>query len=245
MRKALTLVLVVLAAGAAFTQEREDRTLLNWDQMRSIINEASGDRAMHHVLELVPYPRVRDRAEYSGHFRESEVMERFAKEYGYSNVEIESFDSPQRSWQAWQGELWQVKPELTKIYDIHDVAISLMNNSDSGDVTAELVDVGNGGREEDYAGKDVKGKIVLGSAGGNALQRLGVFGHGAAGVVSYSVMYPEGDPNVGVWSTIAANGPSGAKAGFGWEARAPKPWAGHGNPDIDCVRHRSPLNLVA
>src|SRR5271169_4577905 len=104
MRKILVLVLVVLAAGTAFTQEREDRTFLNWDQMRSIINEASGDRAMHHVLELVPYPRVWDRAEYTGHFRESEVMARFAKEYGYSNVEIESFDSPQRSWQAWQGE---------------------------------------------------------------------------------------------------------------------------------------------
>jgi hypothetical protein len=36
-------------------QEREDRTLLSQQQMTAIINEVSGERAMHHVLELVPY----------------------------------------------------------------------------------------------------------------------------------------------------------------------------------------------
>src|SRR5205807_8391452 len=72
----------------------------------------------------------------------------------------------------------------------------------------------------DYAGKDVKGKIVLGSAGGNALQRLGVFERGAVGVVSYSVMYPEGYSDIGVWSSIGAAAPQNAgntKPGFGWE----------------------------
>src|SRR3989304_8168741 len=77
-------------------QEREDRTLLTWGQMRAIINEASGERAMHHVLELVPYPRVRPRSEYERNFRESDVMVKFASEYGFSNVEIESFPTPNR-----------------------------------------------------------------------------------------------------------------------------------------------------
>jgi aminopeptidase YwaD len=222
-RLACAFACLALVTTISLTQEREDRTLLNWDQMRAIINEASGDRAMHHVLELVPYPRVRDREEYgagTNHFRESEVMMRFAKEYGYSNVETESFESGGRDWQAWQGELWEVKPNLSKIYDIHDVHISLMNNSETGDVTADLIDVGNGGRAEDYTGKDVKGKIVLGSAGGNALQRLAVFEHGAVGVMSYSVMYPEGYSDIGVWSSIAGAAPQGAansKPGFGWE----------------------------
>lgn len=52
-------VVCLLAIAAVPAQEREDRTLLPWEEMQSIINEASGDRAMHHVLELVPYPRVR------------------------------------------------------------------------------------------------------------------------------------------------------------------------------------------
>ena len=45
-------------------QERDDRTLYSWAQVRSIIDEASGERAMHHVLELAPYPRTRTRDEY-------------------------------------------------------------------------------------------------------------------------------------------------------------------------------------
>ena len=45
-------VVIVISAGTLLSQEREDRTLLNWDQMRAIINEASGERAMHHVQEL-------------------------------------------------------------------------------------------------------------------------------------------------------------------------------------------------
>src|SRR5512138_2167267 len=83
-------------AASLAAQEREDRTLLTNEQMRAIVNEASGERAMHHLLELVPYPRVRPLAEYQGHFRESEVMARFAKDYGFSNVEIESFPAPQQ-----------------------------------------------------------------------------------------------------------------------------------------------------
>ena len=66
--------------------------------MRAIVSEASGDRAMHHVLELVPYPRIRPISEYQGHFRESEVMAGFAREYGFSTVEIESFPAANRSW---------------------------------------------------------------------------------------------------------------------------------------------------
>ena len=84
-------IAVLVSMVVPLAQEREDRTLLTHEQMRAIINEASGERAMHHVLELVPYPRIRPTSEYSGHFRESEVMAAFAKEYGYSSVEIESF----------------------------------------------------------------------------------------------------------------------------------------------------------
>ncbi len=50
----LIVLAVVLAATAVgvVAQEREDRTLLLNQEMRAIINEASGERAMHHVLEI-------------------------------------------------------------------------------------------------------------------------------------------------------------------------------------------------
>ena len=54
--------IVVLMIAIVPAQEREDRTLLSHAQMNAIINEASGERAMHHVLELVPYQRVRPAA---------------------------------------------------------------------------------------------------------------------------------------------------------------------------------------
>jgi hypothetical protein len=64
--------------------------------------------------------------------------------------------------------------------------VVLAEDSESADVTAELVDVGAGTNEADYAGKDVKGKIVLVSASPGAAQELAVGKFGAAGIVSYA-----------------------------------------------------------
>ena len=143
-------------------------------------------------------------------------MAKFAKEYGYSNVEIESFPTQNRLWQPSQGELWMVEPEVKKLYDIYDVAISLAGNSMSGDVTVEVVDVGIGARDEDYAGKDVKGKIVLGSTGPGNLQRLGIFDRGAVGVVSYTSLRSDSYPDEILSQSITATAPEGKEAGFGW-----------------------------
>ena len=64
--------------------------------------------------------------------------------------------------------------------------IVLAEDSESADLTAELVDVGEGTKESDYAGKDVKGKIVLVSAQPGAVQDLAVGKFGAVGIVSYA-----------------------------------------------------------
>jgi aminopeptidase YwaD len=64
--------------------------------------------------------------------------------------------------------------------------VVLAEDSESADVTAELVDVGEGTKESDYAGKDVKGKIVLVSASPGAAQEMAVGKFGAAGLVSYA-----------------------------------------------------------
>jgi hypothetical protein len=207
----------LLASQPARAQEREDRTLLSWDQMRAIINEVSGERPLQTVLEMVPYPRVRPRAEYEGRFRESEVMARLAKEYGFSGVEIEVFPQPnQKLWQATQAELWLTGAEPRKLYDFRDIAMTIASGSESGDVTAPLVDVGNGSRPEDYAGKDVKGKIVLGSASSSQLQRLAVFERGAVGVLSYNPIHPDADQDQIGSQSVSANAPQGKSAGFGW-----------------------------
>jgi aminopeptidase YwaD len=64
--------------------------------------------------------------------------------------------------------------------------VVLAEDSESADRTAELVDVGSGTSESDYAGKDVKGKIVLVGAQPGAVQDLAVGQFAAAGMVSYA-----------------------------------------------------------
>src|SRR5262245_27746051 len=142
---------VAVAAVTLSAQEREDRTLLTQEQMTAIINEASGERAMHHVLELVGYQRVRPPVEYEGNFRESEVMARFAREYGYNNVTIEKYGTG-TAWQPTQGELWVTTPKSAKLFDIHDIALSLATLNSNTDATGVLVDVGLG-RAQDFDGK--------------------------------------------------------------------------------------------
>ncbi len=56
-----------------------------------------------------------------------------------------------------------------------------------GGVTARLVDVGDGSRDADYAGKDLRGAVVLGDADSSRLWQEAVVGHGAAGIISTSL----------------------------------------------------------
>jgi len=64
--------------------------------------------------------------------------------------------------------------------------VVLAEDSENANITADLVDVGAGTKESDYAGKDVTGKIVLVSAQPGAVQDLAVGKFGAAGIVSYA-----------------------------------------------------------
>jgi aminopeptidase YwaD len=211
-----SLALAVLAVGIAVplsAQEREDRTLLTQAQMTAIINEVSGERAMHHVLELVPYQRVRPPEEYSGPYRESRVMADYAKAYGFSNVSIEVFQQGTMAWQPTQGELWMTTPKSVKLFDIQDLALALASLNANGDLSGDLVDVG-AGRPQDFEGRDVKGKFALSSGSTNAtyaqaIQRgaIGVLGISAIGyqraidfptqIVSSTV---NAQPNTVAWS---------------------------------------------
>jgi hypothetical protein len=154
--------------------------------MTAIINEVSGERAMHHVLELVPYQRVRLPEEYSGPYRESKVIAEFAKQYGFSNISIETFGTPTMAWQPTQGELWMTTPKVVKLFDIHDIALALASLNANGDITAELIDVG-AGRPQDFEGKDVKDKLVL-TAGSTSQVYTQAVQRGAKGVLGISAI---------------------------------------------------------
>ena len=195
MRKGLIVAAIATLGVAAVAQEKEDRTLLSAEQMNAIINEASGERAMHHLMQLVPYQFVRPPSEYQGHFRESEVMARLAKEYGFTNVAIEDYPTGQ-TWQPVVGELWMTSPRTEKIYDLHDIPESVASTNANGDISGDLVLVGQG-TAQDFEGKDLKGKFALAVAPGGlaaiysravaagALGALGISSIGADRAVDY------------------------------------------------------------
>lgn len=73
-----------------------------------------------------------------------------------------------------------------KIVSYEAEPVTLAEDSEGADVTAALIDVGDGTKESDYAGKNVKGQIVLVAAQPGAVQDIAVGKFGAAGIVSYA-----------------------------------------------------------
>jgi aminopeptidase YwaD len=88
------------------------------------------------------------------------------------------------AWTVESARLWQIGPRHTLLGDWATDPIRLADYSHSADVETALIDVGAGTAEADYAGKDVRGKIVLADGVLSGVQRLAILKFGAAGIVS-------------------------------------------------------------
>ncbi len=159
----------------------------------ALATEVSGDTAKQNLEGIVKFHRERGSR---GFHAAAELMAERARAYGLAEVEILKFPADgkifygtQRSRPAWDVE----SAELVDVTGSRPITIAsyasepivLAEDSESADVTAELVDVGDGSKEADYAGKDVKGKIVLVATSAGTAQELAVGKFGAAGIVSY------------------------------------------------------------
>ncbi len=192
MRLQSTLVIgIACTAGAAWAMPPP---LLGEKDVAALANELSGETAKATVEALAQLHRQRGSRGF--HSAAELVVER-ARSYGLSGVQILSFPADgrifygtQRSRPAWDAE----EGELSEIVDGKEVRIAsyaaepvvLAQDSESADVTAELVDVGGGSKEADYAGKDVRGKLVLVASQPGAAQELAIGKFHAAGLVSFA-----------------------------------------------------------
>ncbi|HEX6083836.1 MAG TPA: DUF4910 domain-containing protein [Thermoanaerobaculia bacterium] len=189
MRKlvlALVLALPAAAQSIPFLSEKE---------IAALATEISGETAKRNLEGFSRHHRMRG----SRGFRAaSEQIVAELKRYGYADAHIESlpadgtiFYGTQRSRPAWNAELaelWEVDASGARVARIAswDAApITLAQDSVTGDVTAELVDVGAGTADADYANRDVTGKLVLASAQPAAVAAKAL-PRGAAGIVSYA-----------------------------------------------------------
>lgn len=183
----LSIAIVGPSALLLRAQEQADpRTLVLPELLTALASEVSGTQALGHVLEMTPVERDRPADEYgSATYREAAYMAARAREYGFSDVKIERFPQSSLQWDGEMGELWIEEPVRRLVTRYSDVTATLAPGSRTSDVTAELVFVGRGDREGDYANKDVDGKIVLVSGPVGAAHNLAVRRFGAAGVASF------------------------------------------------------------
>lgn len=158
------------------------------DVFRSLVNEISGDRSYENLRHLSHYHRT---AGSKDHFAASQWIYEAAKDAGLDDVKMirQKHDAP--GWTCSKGEAWLVGESDMKLASYGDVAVSIADNSRSTDVTADLVDVGHGVAEADYAGRDVKGKVVLAGGALADVTREAVWKRGALGVLSYQTHRPE------------------------------------------------------
>src|SRR5437773_2578458 len=170
--------------------------LLPAQDVAALANELSGETAKRNLEGIARFHRQRGS---QGFHAAAELVAERLRAYGLSDVAILQFPEDgkifygtQRSRPAWddeKGELEEVKEGKEvkeKIASYEAEPVVLAEDSESADVTADIVDVGEGTKESDYAGKDVKGKIVLVSAQPGAVQDVAVAKFGAAGIVSYA-----------------------------------------------------------
>jgi hypothetical protein len=169
--------------------------LLPEKDVAALAQELSGETAKRNLEGITRFHRQRGS---QGFHSAAELVAKRARAYGLSDVTILQFPADgkiyygtQRSRPPWDvefGELWEMKDGVASVkmasYDAEPVVLA--EDSESADITADLIDVGEGTKKSDYAGKDVKGKIVLAGAQPGAVQNLAAGKFGAAGIVSYA-----------------------------------------------------------
>ena len=191
---------IAFLAAAASAQVRPSQAppLLPSALGEAIGAEVSGSMALRTVRTLSQHHRMRGS---TGYRAAAEAIRDRLRDYGLSNVEIISlpadgriFYGTQRSrpgWNANSAELWEQRRDGERWVDAVRIAswaeqpISLAQDSVSGRAEAELVDVGAGTSEADYANREVRGRLVLTSSQPEAVQDLAI-ARGAVGIVSWA-----------------------------------------------------------
>ena len=210
--KKMQLLTILLLVGSA-TQAQ----VLSPEAYRTIRASASGQRALGDFWNLTQFSGF---APSAGADQIANYLLLETSRLGLANANIERFPSDGKTyvwafrtepyWEAHRAELWLEKPhrELLASFSAHRVSLARLSRN--ANVSAALIDVVTGTREEEYAGRQVEGTVVLATGPLSQVLRKAVWEHKALGVVIFR-------------ETDAADYPD--LVGF----QEPKPWEGpHG-----------------
>lgn len=186
----LSLLVSLSVSSVSHGQNSVPRALLPQRTVDEFIGEASGERALNHIIEMGAYIHDRPSAEYSGYFFETQYVLGKLKEYGLEGT-VSTYPGG-KTWDGVKATLWEVSPGHSKIADYGDLPAVLASGSSNADVTAELVWVGEG-RQADIEKLNLEGKIAVTSGSISMVHSLAV-AKGALGVISYNSPRPSEVP---------------------------------------------------
>lgn len=166
-------------------------------------SELSGESAKRNLEYISTLHRMRGSEEYA---KAIEFIQTQVKEYGLEQIELLTIPADgkimygtQKSRPAWDvqfAELWEMEntdgkwlPKI-RIANWEAVPLVLAQDSQSGDVTTNLVDVGRGTSDQDYLNKNIRGSLVLTSSQPGSIVSLAIAKYGAVGIISYAQNQP-------------------------------------------------------
>jgi len=156
--------------------------------------ELSGESAKLYTAQITRFHRVQASTMF---YKAALYIKESLSNMGFKDAIIERYVSDGKQeywtwtspvgWEVTSAQLHQLEPEKKLIIRYKDVPTCLHTYSKSTPprgITAELVDVGEGTKPEDYEGKEVKGKLVLASGRAKEVHEQAVYKYGAIGVIT-------------------------------------------------------------
>jgi len=175
------------------------RDLVDEDVLKQIAEETSGEAAKRNLDTITLQHRMRASSQFA--MATQHILMQL-EHYGLEDVRLLQYPADgqtmfgtQKSrpiWDVRSAELWELAAvdgetvRSRRLADWDSVPLTLAQDSLSGEVTTTLVDIGAGTDSADYAGKSVRGKLVLTSSQPGSVVERAVGELGAAGIISYA-----------------------------------------------------------
>jgi hypothetical protein len=192
--------IVVATALILAPNARADLTdLVPKEVLRQIAEETSGEAAKRNLDTITLQHRMRASDQFGVATKHIVSM---LRGYGLDEVDVLKYPADARTmfgtqksrpvWEVRSAELWEMSEQngrlvrLRRLGDWSSVPLSLAQDSLSGEAMTTLIDIGAGTSDEDYAGKDLRGKLVLTSSQPESVAERAIGQLGAAGIVSYA-----------------------------------------------------------
>ncbi len=175
------------------------RLLLDETILAQVAAETSGEEAKRNLDFITLKHRMRSGHQFD---QATEYVLQRLKSYGLDEVGTAQFAADgrtmygtQRSRPLWEvefAELWELAEQDGETIRVRRLAnweaapLGLAQDSLAGKATATLIDIGAGTADADYAGKELRGKLVLTSSQPGSVVEKAVGELGAVGIVSYA-----------------------------------------------------------